>query len=56
MCVKIIFSKNVGKVDHWELSISEEECLVHLAYNFLVKNIILCGFIWKFNFQGQSAL
>lgn len=56
MCVRIIFSKNVGEVDHWELSIFEEECLVHLVYNFLVKNIILCGFIWKFNFQGQSAL
>ena len=37
MCIKIIFSKNVDKVDHWELSIFEEECLVHIACNFLVK-------------------
>lgn len=46
ICIKIIFSKNVDRVDHWELSIFEEECLVHITCNFLVKtlyNVALYG-------------
>lgn len=34
---KIIFSKNVDKVYHWELPEFEAECVVYVACHLLVK-------------------